>query len=301
MRMKNLTMLIVALCIASLNVAAQPSSSGKASSFGSKPAAVKSAPVSTPKPVIAARAPDPKPAPVAISTPRPLFTPGTTSATIAATTAVASSVAAGTTSTDLAAKTPVAQTPDQKTVADFKARNTPAPVVAQVPAPQTTVTPTVTNVTNVTNVTRYRYVNTYRPPAYTSYYLGVHPFYGSYQATALWALLEVGADYAFYYNHRYEPAFVSWRSDAQMLCAQGNTQVCQQLAGLDQSVARMQAQNITVNNNYIPQNLQPEQVAQPVAQAAPVPETPTSYTWVWFLLGGTVFIVIGLVALGRSR
>jgi hypothetical protein len=204
--------------------------------------------------------------PIATNTPKPLFAPGTTSAQVS----------------------PKVVTPPvaQDKVASYKARNTP-------PVPVQTINTTRTNV-------RYTYVNRtyYTPPAYTSYYVGVHPNYGLFDAVLLWSLLDHNSDRNFYYNHRSEPSFQQWKMDAQALCNQGNTQVCEQLADLDKDAAQRVAQNQPVNPNYAPAG---------VGEVDETPDTipteqPSNHAFLWIVLGSisiASIVIFGLVAYGR--
>lgn len=108
----------------------------------------------------------------------------------------------------------------------------------------------------------------------SSYYNGYTPSYGSrYQTVVvqhqnsgygIWDLMlfnsimdNVG-DRAMYYHHQNDPAFQSWRSDANEACAAGDKDVCDKLKDLDREMAEYKAKGIQQNDKYITPGVDPD-------------------------------------------
>jgi len=104
---------------------------------------------------------------------------------------------------------------------------------------------------------RSRFYNTYTPPTYTNVIVQQHPSYGVWDAMLMWSFLDNISDRNMYYHHMNEPAFVSWRNDANQLCAQGNVEVCNKLRELDQEVNTIKATGVKQNKTYITDGVEP--------------------------------------------
>jgi hypothetical protein len=109
-------------------------------------------------------------------------------------------------------------------------------------------------------VTR-NYHNYYIPPSYG------YNAYGSWSNTFMTLMMY---DALFGYNHRSDPNYQQWRSQADIQ-AQTDAQLRAQLQTLDAKVAQLQASGQRVDPTYVPSNVPPEVMyadgAPPQAQA----------------------------------
>lgn len=104
---------------------------------------------------------------------------------------------------------------------------------------------------------RTQYYSGYRAPAYATTYVQTHSNYGMWDAMMMWSILDNMGDRRMYYNHMDDPEFRQWRTDADALCSQGNTEVCNKLASLDKEVKDLTAKGIKKQAGYITEGVDP--------------------------------------------
>jgi len=81
--------------------------------------------------------------------------------------------------------------------------------------------------------------------------------------------------------------------DAQSLCNQGNTQVCEQLADLDRDVAQRESQKQPINPNYVSADIDEAKVTEATKDTKS-----SASSWVFWSIG---FILIGAIIFYYSR
>lgn len=81
--------------------------------------------------------------------------------------------------------------------------------------------------------------------------------YGIWDAMLMWSILDNVGDRQMYYHHHDEPEMQRWRSDAQKLCDQGNTDVCTKLNDLEQEVALQKSKGIKQDISYVTPGVDP--------------------------------------------
>lgn len=104
---------------------------------------------------------------------------------------------------------------------------------------------------------RNDYYTGYKRPSYVEPVIHTHSSYGAWDALLMWSLLDDISDRNMYYHHMNDPAFQSWRTDANQLCAQGNQEVCNKLKALDADIAALKAQGVKQDATYITDGVDP--------------------------------------------
>ena len=113
---------------------------------------------------------------------------------------------------------------------------------------------------------RREYYHDWNPPPTTKIIIEKHPSYGAWDAALMWSILDDMNDDRMYYNHRDEPAWKQWRSDAESACAdkdnsdpvkaQAAKDVCRKLSELDTRVAKYNG--TPVNHGYVTEGVDPD-------------------------------------------
>jgi hypothetical protein len=107
-------------------------------------------------------------------------------------------------------------------------------------------------------VERQRYYQNYQPPIYINNY---SRSYGLWDALFMWSILD-HMDHMTYYHHHQSPEWQNWRRDANTQ-AQQDPALAAKLLQLDNKVAALETQKVSVNPSYLPTNVKPEIVMAP--------------------------------------
>lgn len=101
------------------------------------------------------------------------------------------------------------------------------------------------------------FYSNYHVPSYAQPVIMQQPSYGIYDSLMMWSLLDNMGDRHMYYHHQDDPAFVQWRNDADKLCKEGNTEICEKLNSLDNDVAELKNKGIKKDVSYITDGVDP--------------------------------------------
>lgn len=126
-------------------------------------------------------------------------------------------------------------------------------------------TPKITTAANVNQIfdrntrtnKRTDFYSSYQRPVVYQQTIASHPNYGMWDAVLLWSLLDNVGDRQMYYNHQSEPSFQQWRQDANVLCQQGNKDICDKLASLDKEVNEQKTKGVKPDISYITPGVDP--------------------------------------------
>jgi TRAP-type uncharacterized transport system substrate-binding protein len=134
---------------------------------------------------------------------------------------------------------------------DFQVRNSPKPITRLSQADiQTRFTP------QYRQNRRTDYYGSYTP-TYSNYY-HPRPSYGMWDAIMFASIMDNVGDRKMYYNHQSDPAFQSWRTDANAACAAGDKDVCEKLADLDKEMNEYKSKGVKQDPNYITPGIDPD-------------------------------------------
>ncbi len=94
----------------------------------------------------------------------------------------------------------------------------------------------------------------YRETVYVNHSNG----YGIWDLLLFESIMDNVGDRQMYYHHQSDPAFQSWRTDANAACAAGDKDVCEKLADLDKEMADYKAKGVKQNPNYVTPGVDPD-------------------------------------------
>lgn len=104
---------------------------------------------------------------------------------------------------------------------------------------------------------RASYYSGYTAPSYAQPMIAQHSSYGAFDALMMWSILDNMGDRKMYYNHQNDQGFQQWRADANQLCVNGNTDVCNKLEELDKDVNDLKAAGNKQDPTYITDGVDP--------------------------------------------
>lgn len=105
----------------------------------------------------------------------------------------------------------------------------------------------------------YYYSTGFTPPRY---YYNSYRSFGMWDALFLWWMLDRIDDrrYSrFYYSHRYDEDMIAWREEAEKQAVE-NEELREKLDKLDTKVNELQSEGVELDEEYIPDDIEPELV-----------------------------------------
>ncbi len=109
---------------------------------------------------------------------------------------------------------------------------------------------------------RSNYYGSYAPTPSTHYretvYVNHSRGYGIWDLMLFNSMMDNVGDRGMYYHHQNDPAFQSWRTDANAACVAGDKDVCEKLSDLDKEMGEYKAKGVKQNPNYVTPGIDPD-------------------------------------------
>jgi len=104
---------------------------------------------------------------------------------------------------------------------------------------------------------RNEFYNGYQPAYYSSAPVMISHSYGSHDGLAMWAMMDGIGDALMMYNHRNEPDYQAWRSEADALAAK-DAAVKAKLDALDAKMTAMEKDGVPKDPKYMTPGIDPD-------------------------------------------
>jgi len=138
---------------------------------------------------------------------------------------------------------------------DFQSRNSP-PISSTAKLDRGTIDKVFTP--QYRSNRRTDYYGGYQPQRSPVYVQHIQPSYGIWDYMMFASIMDNVGDRQMYYHHQNDPAFQSWRTDANAACLAGDQDVCDKLKDLDREMAEYKAKGTKVNPGYITPGVDPD-------------------------------------------